>query len=289
MKLLIIRNPRSGHHRDDQLSAVLAQKQQQHAWDIREYQMGDDDNAAKIQGEISSFQPDVLVAAGGDGTVNFVAGIAHEAKIAMAIIPAGSANGMAHELLIPETLPEAVDVIAGGRRLPIDLLRINGHICIHLADVGVNARIVKRFQQDKTRGLLTYAKYFFGELFLTKQYRFHIVYDGTKCTHKGVSLTFANSSKYGTGAIINPTGKIDDGRFELCLMKPFPKRLLPVLAWKTFRGTLHTSDYFQVIPCTKAHIHTRKSTTLQIDGEVIGKVRDIDIEMLHQAVSVFVP
>ncbi|MBE7175952.1 MAG: diacylglycerol kinase [Mucilaginibacter polytrichastri] len=289
MKLLVIRNLRSGHYREDQVTHILDLKKEQHGWDVRVFFLDDESAQEKIRGEIRSFRPDVLVAAGGDGTVNFTAGVARGQNIPFAIIPSGSANGMAHELLIPPAISDAFDVIANGRLLPVDLLLINGKICIHLADVGVNARIVKRFQKDPRRGLLTYAKYFFGELFLTKQYRFHIVYDGTSCVHKGVSLTFANSSKYGTGAIINPTGKIDDGCFELCLMKPFPKTQLPALAWKIFRGTLHTSDYFEVIPCKNAQVHTRKRTTLQIDGEVIGKVRDIRIEMLHRAVRVYVP
>lgn len=289
MKLLIIKNPKSGNRANDNLFGVIEQKKQQYAWDVRLLTMEDAGVCEKIADEISSFQPDVLVAVGGDGTVNLVAEMGMQHKLPFAIIPAGSANGMSRELLIPNNYEQAFDVLANGKTLPIDLLSINEKICIHLADVGVNARIVKRFQQDKKRGVFTYAKYLFNELFLTKKYRFYIEYDGENCVHKGVSLTFANSSKYGTGAVINPLGKIDDGKFELCIMKPFPKTQLPVLTWKMFRGTLHTSDYFQIISCTEAKVHTNRKTTLQIDGEVLGKVRDITIRMLHKAVSVYVP
>lgn len=289
MKLLIVKNPKSGNRANDNLFEVIKQKKQQYNWDVRLFAMDDGDACEKITSEIDSFKPDALVAVGGDGTVNLVAEMGMKNKLPFAIIPAGSANGMSRELLIPNNYVEAFDLLEKGKVIPIDLLMINGRICIHLADVGVNARIVKRFQKDKKRGVFTYAKYLFNELFLIKKYRFTIEYDGEKCITKGVSLTFANSSKYGTGAIINPRGKIDDGLFELCIMKPFPKTQLPVLTWKMFRGTLHTSDYFQIISCNEAKVHTSKKTTLQIDGEVIGKVQDINIRMLHKAVSVYVP
>ncbi|MBE7178318.1 MAG: NAD(+)/NADH kinase, partial [Mucilaginibacter polytrichastri] len=237
MRLLVVKNPGSGRvTAEDTIGNILREKQEQYNWEVQICLVSDKDFVQVVNNCIDDFKPDVLVAIGGDGTVNFVAEICLQKKLPFAIIPAGSANGMAHELLIPNDPRFAFDLIEKGKQLTIDLLRINGHICIHLADVGVNARIVKSFQKDKRRGILTYAKYLFNELFLTKKYRFYIDYDNEHCVHKGVSLTFANSSKYGTGAIINPVGKIDDGKFELCIMRPFPKFRLPGIAWKLFRG-----------------------------------------------------
>ena len=168
-------------------------------------------------------------------------------------------------------------------------MRINDKTCIHLADVGLNARVVKRFEKDPKRGLLTYARHLFGEMFLLKTYTFRIVIDGVKIKRKGVSITFANASKYGTGAVINPEGKLDDGKFELVIIKPFPGIKLLSIAWKMFVNRLHTSDYVEIISCRNAQVFSNKKTTLQIDGEVFGKVKEIGIKSIPRALTVIIP
>nr|WP_255537096.1 hypothetical protein [Pedobacter sp. SYSU D00873] len=159
-----------------------------------------------------------------------------------------------------------------------------------MADVGLNARVVKRFENDSRRGIMTYARHLFNEIFLIKKYRFYISLDDEKdIIRKAVSVTFANASKYGTGAVINPLGKVDDGQFELVIIKPFPRIKLLSIAWKMFSGKLNTSEYAEVLTCKKAKIRTAKRTTLQIDGEVIGKLKDFDIEIQPNALPVIVP
>ena len=156
--------------------------------------------------------------------------------------------------------------------------------------MGLNARVVKRFENDKRRGIITYARHLFNEIFLIKKYRFYItINDEKELIRKAISLTFANASKYGTGAVINPTGKVDDGCFELVIIKPFPRIKLLSIAWKMFTGSLNTSEYAEVISCKKATIRTSKSTTLQIDGEVIGKLKEIEVEILPKALLMITP
>ena len=256
-------------------------------FDFRIYKMHENDEK-HIRDLIVEYEPDRVAAAGGDGTVNLLAGLLAETGIPLLIIPSGSANGMAKELNIFR-VEQAVSLLEEGEEREIDLIRINGIISIHLADVGLNARIVKRFEEDSRRGIITYARHLFGEVFLMKHYRFYITYDGKEIRRKAVSLTFANASRYGTGAVINPRGILDDGMFELVIVKPFPDIKILSIAWKMFRRTLHTSDYVEVISCNQAVIRCSRKTTLQVDGEVIGKVKEFHIEMMHRALKVIVP
>jgi diacylglycerol kinase (ATP) len=287
MKVLFVINPRSGVQTDDLLDELIQKQADLSRFDFRIYKMhqNDEDN---IQDLILDYKPDRVGAAGGDGTVNLLAGLLAETGIPLLIIPSGSANGMAKELDIYR-VDQAVSLLENGEEKEIDLIRINGNISIHLADVGLNARIVKRFEADSRRGIATYARHLFGEVFLMKHYKFYITYDGKEIKRKAVSLTFANASRYGTGAVINPHGILDDGMFELVIVKPFPDIKILSIAWKMFRRTLHTSDYVEVISCSKADIRCSRKTTLQIDGEVIGKVREFHIEMMHKALKVIVP
>lgn len=288
LKILFILNRRSGNRNSEELLELIDQKSNSSHFDYFVYTL-DEINESLIREEIEKHKPNMVAVAGGDGTINLIASILAGTKLPLSIIPFGSANGMAKDLDIPVKLEAALDILTKGKPKAIDLIKINDRTCIHLADVGLNARVVKRFEKDVKRGILTYAKHLFGEMFLLKNYVFHIFYEGKTIRRRGVSITFANASKYGTGAVINPEGKLDDGKFELVIVKPFPKIKLLSIAWKMFTGRLHTSDYVEIISCTKALVISNRKTTLQIDGEIIGKVKEIRLESLPKALWVMVP
>lgn len=286
-RVLFVINHKSGAGNDSSLKSMIAAAARNADFTYQLYSMGGNDEE-KILAEIQAFKPDTVAAAGGDGTIKMMAGLLAGKDIPLVMIPYGSANGMAKELGL-NTIDIALSAISSGTVKAIDLIKINGDICIHLSDVGLNARIVKRFEEDPRRGISTYAKHLFGEMFQLKRYRFQISYDGKSLKKKGVSITFANATKYGTGAVINPAGKLDDGKFELVIVKSFPRYELLSIAWKMFRGTLHTSDYVEIVSCKKAKVHSSRKTTLQIDGEVIGKVKEIECEIMPGVMKVVVP
>ena len=288
LRILFVINPKSGHGGEKNLKHLISEQSESGEFDYQVIVMSGDDKK-RISEKLNQYKPDIVAAAGGDGTINLMARILANTGIPLAIIPQGSANGMARELHIPGKIESAFEILIKGKKQAIDLIRINERICIHLADVGLNARVVKRFENDVKRGILTYAKHLFGEMFLLKKYVFNITYDSKTIRRKGVSMTFANASQYGTGAVINPKGILDDGKFELVIIKPFPRIKLLSITWKMFMNKLHTSDYVEIISCDKALVMSSRKTTLQVDGEVLGKVKEIAIESMHKALIVIVP
>lgn len=287
-RILFIINPKSGKGLNDNLKKLIEAGSKVSGSKYRLYTMRGNDRE-QINVEINRYQPDIVAAAGGDGTINLLADILTNTNLPLAIIPCGSANGMAKELQIPLKTENALEVIFKGNTKEIDLLKINGKTCIHLADVGLNARVVKRFETDPKRGLITYARHLFREMFLLKKYTFDLFYEGKSICRKGVSITFANARQYGTGAVINPKGKLNDGKFELIIVKPFPRIKLLSIIWKMFTNKLHTSDYVEIISCREARVLSSRKTTLQIDGEVIGKVKEIHVECISRVLKVIVP
>jgi diacylglycerol kinase (ATP) len=289
MKVFFVINPRSGTEKNRVLDSLIKAKAKELNFEFEIYFIEGFDCETVIRHKIGQIQPDIVAACGGDGTVNILAGILAYTAITLLIVPMGSANGMARELQIGNSPELALSLLKTGVTQMIDLIKINNKVCIHLGDVGLNARIVKRFEQEKKRGMLSYARHLLAEVFLLKHYRFIIKYENKVIKRKAVSLTFANASKYGTGAVINPTGIIDDGKFELVIIKPFPNIKLLSIAWKMFRNTLLTSDYVEVISCNEAVIRSNRKTTLQIDGEIINRVKEIKVEMMHHALKVLIP
>lgn len=287
-RILFVINPKSGQGGENNLKHLISKLAISEGFDYQFFVMKGNDKV-HISEIIRDYKPNIVAAAGGDGTINLMSGILAGTGIPLAIIPQGSANGMAKELNIPGKIDNALEILIKGKIKPIDLITINNKICIHLADVGLNARVVKRFEKDTKRGILTYAKYLFREMFLLKKYSFNISFEGKTIRRKGVSMTFANASQYGTGAVINPKGILDDGKFELVIIKPFPRIKLISITWKMFRNNLHTSDYVEIISCEKAKVTSSRKTTLQVDGEVLGKVKEIVIESMNKALLVIVP
>lgn len=102
-------------------------------------------------------------------------------------------------------------------------------------------------------------------------------------------ITFANARKYGTGALINPNGKVDDGRFEICVFEPYPRWQLPHLTYLFFTGRLNNSKYVEILSTTKGTISLAKPQPLQVDGEMIGETTEITVELHPDKLQLIVP
>jgi diacylglycerol kinase (ATP) len=289
-KILFIINPRSGNKSKENLPELISKKGIEHGfhYSILETNGVDDKNLISNQIEIQN--PDIVAVIGGDGTCHTVCEIIKDTQIPMAIIPSGSANGLAADLGIPKEPDLAIDIITKGDLKKIDLIRLNNsHFCMHLSDVGLNAKLVHRFEQENKRGLFSYARHLLRELFIFRKYRFKITIDGQTFKRTAVSLTFANSCRFGSGAIINPCGKINDGQFEICIIKPFPWYYIIPITIQFFRGTLNNSKYVEIHSCKSAVIKSKKPVLLQTDGEIAGYYFNITAEIKPLSLNLIVP
>lgn len=256
-----------------------------------------------LKKRVKKLKPEVIVAIGGDGTLSLVSRVVKNSSTKIGLMPFGSANGMAKELGIPK-IPDITlslipserysicwNIIKTGSARSIDLLRINKkHFSLHLSDIGLNAKIVKRFEEEKIRGYFGYARLFIKELKQKKRVSYRLIYNGKKITGKGYMIVIANASKYGTGAVINPIGKLSDGIFEICIVKQIKFITLLRSLLSIFKARLRKrADLVKVIPCKHARLEFKQAETLQVDGEVVGDVRKIDIKILPAAINIITP
>ncbi len=249
-----------------------------------------EDDTKKILDYMENCRPDTVVAVGGDGTCNLVAGLLRDKNLVLGIVPLGSANGLATELSIPADPGLATALLFEGKEMDIDAVLVNQqHLCIHLSDIGLNARVVKRFEREKSRGMMGYFRQYVTELLHMEAKKFSFEVNGNQFKRKAHMVVIANARKYGTGAIVNPLGKINDGKFEVCIVKPFPVWLFFALTISLFRGTLKGSRYVKIFSCKKIRVFNRNKETLQVDGEVIGEPAVVDAEILPKALRVIVP
>jgi YegS/Rv2252/BmrU family lipid kinase len=253
------------------------------------YTTGENDKQ-KIEEEISNLNPDVVIACGGDGTVNLIADIIKGSDILLGIIPLGSANGLAAELEIPEDIEQSLEIVMRKKATATDVLIINKEfISLHLSDVGFNAKMIRDFEKSGDRGNLAYAKSFFSSLKDKKATFFTLEVDGKSIEIVAEMIVFANASSYGTGAVINPDSSMSDGIFEIIVFKPIPLGDLVSLSFSSFFGDINNSEFVTIYPAQSAKIICHEKELLQVDGELKGEVDEITLGIKKGAINVIAP
>jgi diacylglycerol kinase (ATP) len=248
--------------------------------------LNDKNNAQCLEQRIKKLKPQIVVAVGGDGTVRMVAKQILNTDIILGIVPAGSANGMAKELNISENIEQALKIIENGRVKKADAISINNQLCLHLGDIGLNARLVKYFEEGNMRGKLGYAKVALKVLFNTRNIRVIIKTKEGEIKRDAFMVVLANASKYGTGAVINPAGDLYDGLFEVVIIKHIGIGTL-LKRWITPK-TLDP-EKIEVIRAEAVKIYTNRKVHFQVDGEYIGKVKEVSAKILPGQLNILVP
>jgi diacylglycerol kinase (ATP) len=288
-KILFVINLTSGIGSAKDFYAVIADVAEEKEFQWKIYETTGRNDCDEIRYRIDEFQPDIVFAVGGDGTVNMVASELINTNITLGIIPAGSANGLAFNLGITGNLELAFKKSLEATPIDMDAVKINGkHLCFHLGDIGVNARIVSRFEKEGSKGMMGYAKHLIQEMFEKKtSFSFYVQVPGQRRKKmKAEMLVIANAKSYGTGAIINPIGKIDDGKFEIIILRPYPWWFIFTFIYAVFLGKLHEMRYIKVYSAPEARITFLKPHEFQADGEIIPEIRQIKAKIIPGALKV---
>jgi diacylglycerol kinase (ATP) len=285
LKLLFIINSAAGTSKTDWEQTIRQYfKDKQHT--IIMWQTPHPCTREQVREQIKQHKPHRIIAVGGDGTLKLVTESVLNSELPVGVLPAGSANGMAKELGIPIDAEKALAIIEEGQIKKIDLIRVNDELCIHLSDIGFNAFVVKTFETFNKRGMWSYIKAAFRVLF--RHRHMEVIIAGEKQTIKreAAMVVIANATKYGTGAVINPNGKLDDGRFEIIVIKKidFSEIIKMMITHKDFDpGKTELFTTAGVEMRSKHHVH------FQVDGEYLGKIYSLKAECLPGAVQVIVP
>ena len=286
-QILLVVNPISGSFDKSRLIHDVREILWEKELDLQVYETSGENDQAGIAKMIETHSPERILVAGGDGTIQLVASVLKKYDLVLGIIPAGSANGFAVNLELPHSLAEQLEVALGPNSFIVDTLEINGDMCLHIADLGVNAELIRHYEHSNIRGMWGYFIQSFPTLFKSNYpYKFEIEADGHRYIKKGVLLAIANANKFGTGANINPTGKLNDGKFEVLIFK----RISLFHIIKTlFKNAKMDSTFVEAISTDEAKISSSKPIAFQIDGEFIGKRKEVIAKIATQKLKVAVP
>jgi diacylglycerol kinase family enzyme len=245
------------------------------------------DDLSKIKELYSIYKPERIIIAGGDGTIKMVAEAMEKQNVILGILPAGSANGLAVELNLIKTLEENLNIAFHNEGTEMDMVVINGKKSMHLSDLGLNAELVKNYEMSDVRGMWGYALQAITTLIdLEEPFIATIQANNQTMVCMARMIVIANSKKYGTGVVINPDGVVNDGKFELVILK----NLDLVVFVKIITGNIpiNTEDV-EIISTDKATITTNFPVSFQIDGEYCGEQTKLDIEILPKQMKIAIP
>lgn len=252
-----------------------------------EYTTTGKNDISKIRILYDQYKPERIIVVGGDGTIKIVAEALETQDVIIGILPAGSANGLSVDLNLPTSLEENLEVAFLHHYIEMDMISINGKMSIHLSDIGINADLVKNYEAGDLRGFWGYAMQAYTTLKDAEEpFSASITANNQTVKHTARMIVIANSQKYGTGVTINPNGSMNDGKFELIILKSLDLLLLG----KIITGNMPIdSDDIVIISTENAFIKTDRPINFQIDGEYCGVQNELEIHILHKQMKIAVP
>ncbi|KAA6433951.1 diacylglycerol kinase [Dyadobacter flavalbus] len=286
-KVLLVVNPISGDVDKDIVFEKVIEISEAEGYDLRIYSTTGKNDMETVREMVENINPERVLVAGGDGTISLVAQAIHGTDVIMGIIPVGSANGLAMDFGVSGSVAQATEVAFGGNFVEIDAVSINGEISLHLSDIGLNALLVKNYENSDIRGKLGYAREMLKTLSEHENFRVQIKTDQEIIETDALIVIIANAQKYGTGVTINPAGDMSDGFFELVIAK----KLDFIETAKILAGnTDFNPEIMQVISVQKAEISCPdKEAHFQIDGEYKGLVRNLEAHIISKYIKVAIP
>ena len=211
----------------------------------------------------------LVIAWGGDGTVNEVASALAFRDVAIAVIPSGSGNGLARELSVPVNAAAAFAVAVTGARRVIDCGELDGRLFFNVAGLGLDARVAHEFAAHGLvrRGFIRYLEVAARELFSYQPDEHTIVADGHVTRARALIVAIANARQYGNGALIAPRARIDDGKLDLVVVdaRPVWQTLLQVP--KLFNGNIDRASGVSSTPAARIEITSSRQALYHVDGE----------------------
>ncbi|RKR81232.1 YegS/Rv2252/BmrU family lipid kinase [Mucilaginibacter gracilis] len=221
---------------------------------------------------------DIIVAVGGDGTVNETASAIAGSNTVLGILPFGSGNGLARFLKIPMDPVSAIKTLNIGRTETIDAGKINNQWFFNMAGMGFDAHISEVFSHGKTRGFRAYFKSSVQEISNYKAQNYRITIDGKDYDREAFMLSFANSSQYGNNAHVSPKASLHDGLIDVCIIKPFPVYRLPEMGLRMLTKTSESSKFVEIIRGRHIKVKRQLAGAVHLDGE--PQIMGIDTEII---------
>jgi YegS/Rv2252/BmrU family lipid kinase len=288
MKYLFILNPHAGRKKQTERLLNLIDSYMNKSSHLYEfaYTTGAGD-ATHIANQAVKENFEIIVAVGGDGTVNEVASGLIGTAGTLGIFPRGSGNGVARSLNIPCTPEKSLDLLLKPQFTTIDVGRINQKHFIGVAGIGYDALVGQKFQNFGVRGPIPYFFIGVNEFLKYRTQTYCIDIEGERIEQEAMVIALANTKQYGNGAIISPKSDPKDGYLDICIIDPLNYIQATQHASLLFKGTIDASPFYHHRKCKSVTICTKENNmNLHRDGEPDEPLRSAEVSIVEKALNV---
>ncbi|MBR3895994.1 MAG: diacylglycerol kinase family lipid kinase [Bacteroidaceae bacterium] len=245
-------------------------------------------HATEIAAQCAADGVDIVVAVGGDGTINETARALVHSNTVLGIIPCGSGNGLARHLRIPMDVQKAIEVINQCVVETIDYGKINDIPFFCTCGVGFDAFISMKFAQAGKRGISTYIENTLREGLRYEPETYEIENEDGSMKYEAFLITCANASQYGNNFYIAPKASLCDGLMDVIIMEPFTMLDAPAISFQMINGTIDQNSKIKTLRCKRLKIHRSKPGVIHFDGDPVMAEADLTVEIIEKGLQVII-
>ena len=291
-KIHFIINPISGSGRNKLSAQAIAKYFGGDLFDVVVKKSEFSKHAVTLAKESIAEKASVIVACGGDGTINEVASCLVNTRVILGIIPMGSGNGLASHLKIPRNISKSLKIIKNKNALDIDVGLINGEFFFSNAGVGFDAHVILGFEKDAKRKLWGYVRAVIKSIRTYKHQEFELSYLNQTGEISPFLLFISNSNEMGYTMSLTPKASLRDGLLDMVVV---PKLSAFKMACFTVLFLLKKHYWLPEVKIEKAASFVIKNTKQmpfksQKDGERFDIfAKTIEIKVVPKSLKIFVP
>mgnify|MGYP001771396361 CR=1 FL=1 len=287
-RILYLINPISGTQKKKGIARLAEKLTDRSVFDVEIRHTEYAGHASLLAAEAAAQGYDIVVAVGGDGTVNEVARSLVHTHTALGIVPCGSGNGLARHLRIPMQPRQAIALLNEHVVHELDYGTINDRPFFCTCGVGFDAFISEKFAGAGRRGVLTYIENTLREGLSYKPQTYTIEDDSGRTAGRAFLIACANASQYGNDALIAPHASMKDGLLDVVVMEPFNAAQAPQIALQLFTGTLPENRLVHTIRTDHLHIQREGEGVAHCDGDPFITGSSIEVKLHHCQLRVVV-
>ena len=288
-KILAIINPISGIGGKGKMPALIKSKLDAERFDLEVVFTERPGHATLLAQDAAADGCDIVLAVGGDGTINEVGRALCGTDTALAILPCGSGNGLARHLHIPMNAEKALETLNNGVIDLVDYGTVNNHPFFCTCGVGFDAQVSYKFANEDTRGLVTYIKTTISEYFRYRAQHYRITIDGSTIEEKAFVIACCNAAQYGNNALVAPRASMQDGKIDLTVIHSFNLGESAQLSARLFTSNIDRDRHVSIYRGRDIIIERDDEDVMHIDGDPVMMPEVLHITCHPSAMRVVVP
>lgn len=245
-------------------------------------------HATELAEEVLKEKFDIIVAVGGDGTVNEVGKAVIDSNAALGVISTGSGNGLARHLSIPMNFKKAIELLNDAETIKMDYGLANGKPFFCTAGTGFDAYVSRKFAGQKKRGMIGYVEQMVTGYLNYESAHYRLRSSDVDFEGKAFVITFANASQWGNNAYIAPNASVRDGLLDVSIISDVPIVSIPSLAFGLFTKTIEKDFLFSSLQAREITLYRDAPGPFHLDGDAYDEGTEVHVKIVPKGLSVLV-